>query len=73
MGAIQTETFDIGTSTGSMEKEQQRGKSPEILAREAAAMLAALKTPPKQKGKQKSQTSMYFTARRSTRIKVGKP
>jgi len=34
-----------------METEQQEEKSPEILAREAAATLAALSTPPKQKGK----------------------
>jgi len=43
------------------------------LAREATTVLAALSTPAKQKGKQKRQTSMYFKARRSTRIKVGKP
>ena len=36
-------------------------------------MLETLKTPPKQKGKRKRQTSMYFKARRSTRIKVGRP
>ena len=36
-------------------------------------MLAALSTPTKQKGKGKWKTSMYFKARRSTRIKMGKP
>ena len=40
---------------------------------EAVVVLAALSTPAKQKGKRKRQTSMYFKARRSTRIKVGKP
>ena len=44
-----------------------------MLAREAIVVLAALSTPTKQKGKRKRQTSMYFKARRSTRIKVGKP
>jgi len=43
------------------------------LAREVVAMLATLRTPPKQKGKRKRQTSMYFKARRSTQIKVGRP
>jgi len=66
MATIQVEIVDREASTGSMEIEQQRGKSPEILAREAAAMLTALKTPPKQKGKRKRQTSMYLKARRST-------
>jgi len=47
--------------------------SPETLAREATAVLAALSTLAKQKGKRKRQTSMYFKAQRSTRIKVGKP
>jgi len=56
-----------------METEQRRGKSPEILAREETTVFATLKTPPKQKGKRKRQTSMYFKARRSTRIKVGRP
>ena len=36
-------------------------------------MLVALSTPAKQKGKRKRQTSMYFKAKRSTQIKVGKP
>jgi len=44
-----------------------------MLAREAVAMLATLSTPKKQKGKIKTQTSMYFKVRKSTRIKVGKP
>ena len=43
------------------------------MAREVAAVLATLSTPPKQKGKRKRQTSMYFKSRRSTRIKVGRP
>jgi len=43
------------------------------LAREVAAVLVALSTLPKQKWKRKRQTSMYFKARRSTRIKVGRP
>lgn len=73
MAAIQTEIVDTGTSIGSMEKEQQTDKSLEILAREVESVLATLRTPPKQKGKRKRQTSMYFKARRSTRIKVGRP
>ena len=44
-----------------------------MLAREATTMLAALSTPTKQKGKRKKETSIYFKARRSTRIKVGRP
>lgn len=43
------------------------------MVREAAVVLAALSTPAKQKRKRKRETSMYFKARRSTRIKVGKP
>jgi len=73
MATIQTETVDTGTSTGSMEKEQQRGKSPKILAREVAVVLDILRTPPKQKWKRKRQASMYFKASRSTQIKVGRP
>lgn len=71
--AKQSKTVDTGTSTGSREKEQQVEKSPETLASEAVVMLVALSTPPKQKGKRKRQTSMFFKARRSTRIKVGRP
>ena len=44
-----------------------------MLAREEVVVLAALSTPTKQNRKIKRQTSMYFKARRSTRIKVGKP
>lgn len=47
--------------------------SPETLVREAAVVLAALSTPAKTKGKRKRQPSMYFKARKSTRIKMGKP
>lgn len=43
-----------------------------MLAREAIDVVAALTTPTKQRGKRK-RTSMYFKARKSTRIKVGKP
>lgn len=43
------------------------------MAKEVATVLAALSTPAKQKGKRKREESMYFKARRSTRIKVGKP
>lgn len=73
IAATQPEKVDTGASTGSRGKEQQEEKSPETLAREVAAVLAALSTPPKQKGKRKRQTSMYFKARRSTRIKAGRP
>jgi len=73
IAATQIETVDTGISTGSREKEQQEEKLPEILAREAVAVLAALSTPPKQKGKRKRKTCMYFKARRSTQIKVGRP
>ena len=66
-------TDDTRLSTGSLEMEQQREKSPEILAREAVAVLDALSTSPKQKGKKKREPSMYFKARRSTQIKVGGP
>jgi len=66
-------TVDTGLSTGSLETEQQREKLPEILAREAVAVLDSLSTSPKQKGKQKREPSMYFKARRSMWIKVGRP
>lgn len=46
-------TVDTGLSTGSMETEQQKEKSPEILAREVAAMLASLSTSPKKKREEK--------------------
>jgi len=45
----------------------------ETLAREVATILAALSTLAKPKGKRKRQPSMYFKARKSTRIKMGKP
>ena len=45
----QVETVVIDKATGSEGKEQQKETSPEMLAREAAAMLAALSTPTKQK------------------------
>ena len=47
--------------------------SPETLVREAAVVLAALSTPPKQKGKIKRQPSMYFKDQKRTRINMGKP
>ncbi len=62
-----------GLSTGSLKKGKGKEESPKILAREAAAMLAALTTSPKQKEKQKREPSMYFKARRSTKIKTGRP
>jgi len=62
-----------GLSTGSLKTEQQREKSTEILDREAAAVLATLSTSPKQKEKQKREPPLYFKARRSVRIKTGRP
>ena len=55
------------------EREEQREESPETLEREATAALTTLSTPSKQKQKRKRKTSMYFKARKSTRIKKGKP
>ena len=66
-------TVTTGLSTGSLEIEEKKGKSLEILAREAAAVLATLSTSPKQKGKQKREPSLYIKARRSMRIKTGRP
>jgi len=40
---------------------------------EVEATLTTLSTPIKPKQKRKRQTSMYFRARKSTRIKIGKP
>ena len=71
ISATHTETIDTGISIGSKEKEQQE-KSPEILAREATTVLVALSTPTKQKEKGKRQTSMYFKARKSTRIQTSR-
>jgi hypothetical protein len=62
-----------GLSTGSPEKGKQKEKSAEILAREAAAVLATLSTSPKPKEKRKRETPLYFKARRSVRIKTGRP
>ena len=45
----------------------------ETLAREVVAILVALSTLAKPKGKRKRQPSMYFKAQKSTRIKMGKP
>ncbi len=53
-------------------KVEQGEESPKTLEREAAAALTALSTPIKPKQKRKRQTSMYFRARKSTRIKTGK-
>jgi len=47
--AKQTKIVDTGLSTGSMKTEQQEEKSPEILAKGAAVVLATLSTPPKPK------------------------
>ena len=62
-----------GASTGSPEKVKPKEKKVDILAREAAAVLAGLSTPPKPKEKRKRETPLYFKARRSVRIKTGKP
>ena len=62
-----------GSSTGSPEKVKPKEKKADILAREAAAVLAALSTPPKPKEKRKRETPLYFKARRSVRIKTSKP
>jgi len=74
------ETTEAQIETAGMKKtakeegeQQQEETSRETLAKEATVVLAALITPTKQKGKRKMETSMYFKARRSTRIKVGKP
>ena len=45
----------------------------EILAREAAAMLATLSTSPKQKDKRKRELPLYFKARKSMQIRTGRP
>lgn len=64
---------DTGPSTGSPEKGKPKEKRAEILAREEAAVLAALITPPKPKEKRKREIPLYFKARRSVRIKTGRP
>jgi len=46
--------------------------SPETLERDATIVLAAFSTPVKPKQKRKRPPSMYFRARKSTRIKIGK-
>ena len=48
-------------------------KRAEIREREVVAVLAGLNTPPKPKEKRKRETPLYFKARRSVRIKTGKP
>ena len=60
-------------STGSPKKVKTKEKEVDILAREAATVLAGLYTPPKPKDKRKRETPLYFKARRSVRIKTGKP
>lgn len=55
------------------EEEKQEQESLETLAREATTILDVLSTLAKPKGKRKRQPSMYFKARKSTRIKAGKP
>ena len=62
-----------GSSTGSPEKVKPKEKKADILAREALVVLAGLNTPPKPKEKRKRETPLYFKARRSVRIKTGKP
>jgi len=62
-----------GLSTGSPEKGKQKEKMAEILAREVAAGLATLSTSPQPKEKRKRETPLYFKARRSVRIKSGRP
>ena len=60
--------------TGFYRKPQEQNpkkKKVDILAREAAAVLAGLSTPPKPKGKRKRDPPLYFKARRSVRIKTG--
>ena len=52
-----------------VEKAEKGEESPKTLEREVAATLTALNTPTKPKQKRKRQTSMYFRARKSTRIK----
>ena len=52
---------------------EQGEESLEALEREAVATLTALSTPIKPKKKRKRQASMYFKARKSIRIKTGKP
>jgi len=47
--------------------------SPETLEREAPVSLTSLSTPIKPKKERKRQASMYFRARKSTRIRTGKP
>jgi len=68
----QAETVGIEISKGSEEKEQQKEKSPEMLAREVAASLTTLSTPTKPKEKRKRQPSMYFKAKKSTRIQTSR-
>ena len=64
---------DTGPSIRSPEKRKPKEKRAEILEREAAAMLAALSTPSKLKEKWKREIPLYFKARRSVRIKTGRP
>jgi len=68
-----TKPIAIGKTANEGEESKQEELSPETLAREAAAIIATLSTPAKPKEKRKRQTSMYFKARKSTRIKMGKP
>lgn len=61
------------SSTGSPEKVKPKEKKADIRERETAAVLASLSTPPKPKEKRKRETPLYFEARRSVKIKTGKP
>lgn len=67
------ETVGREKTTEDEGEQQQEETSPETLAKEAAVVLAALSMPAKEKGKRKREAAMYFKARRSTRINVGKP
>jgi len=51
-----------GSSTGSSEKVKSKKEKADILAQEAASVLAALSTPPKPKEKRKRETPLYFKA-----------
>ena len=62
-----------GASTGSQTKAKTKKEKVDILEREVAAVLAALSTPTKPREKRKRETPLYFKARRSVRIKTGKP
>lgn len=70
---IDTKPTEIGKIADEEEEAQQEEVSPETLARETTIVLVVLSTPAAPKGKRKRQPSMYFKARKNTRIKMGKP